>query len=398
MPMIPPLPMDAPCRAEGRETARANDYLEGLAARDVEDFLDNGHGLAVVLRRLGERLVPLLVSDGRPGKAAIASPTAHHVAYPLHEAGRARGRFARAGLRLAARPVEAALRIVDFDRVVIVNHWLFPAAPPLPPARDALAALLASVERDWPGHAAVVPGIVVALAPELVRTLVELGGRVVPSRIVHLQRPGRSFRGGAMRSVRHNRNADFAVLARHAPRATTDAVFLAAQAERLRELYRRLYLERHPAQLNPQFTPDFFRLLVESGAFEARGWTDGDGRLIAFNVRLIHDGVIWWTVGGYDTTLPRSHGLYRLIATDDIAAVEERGLLLNQGAGNGHFKRRRGAEPAIEVEIVFHRHLPRYRRLPWQALERVRRWRAAELGLSAGLAASDAGSPTGRWS
>lgn len=398
MPMVPPTPSEAPGRGAEPGTAKLHAYLEAVAARGVSAYLDHAQGLAIVLRSLGERLVPLLVSDGRPGNAATASPTAHHLAYPLHEAGRASGGLARLGLRLAAWPVQAALRIADFDRVVIVNHWLFPSAPPLPAARDALADLLASIERDWPGHAVVVPGIVVALAPELVGTLVDLGGRLVPSRVVHLQRPGRSFRGGAMRSVRHNRNADFAVLARHAARATTDAAFLAARSDCLRELYRRLYLERHPAHLNPQFTPEFFRLLVESGAFEARGWTDDDGRLVAFNIRLIHDGVIWWTVGGYDTTLPRSHGLYRLIATDDIAAAERRGLLLNQGAGNGPFKRRRGAEPAIEVEIVFHRHLPWHRRLPWQALERARLWRAADLGLSTGLTATGGASPAGRLS
>jgi hypothetical protein len=211
---------------------------------------------------------------------------------------------------------------------------------------------------------------------------------VVPSREVHLQRPGRAWPGKGMRTIRHNRNADFAVLARHAPRMTTDPALLEERADRLCALYRNLYLERHPARLNPQFTPEFFRVLVASGAFEVRGWTNDDGDLIAFNARLVRDGVIWWTIGGYDTRLPRSLGLYRLIATDDIAVAEQRGLVLNQGGGNGDFKRRRGAEPATEVEIVFHHHLPRHRRLPWQALERARRWRLARLGHSADVVAS----------
>ncbi|MBY0279440.1 GNAT family N-acetyltransferase [Candidatus Binatia bacterium] len=362
-----------PAAAQLRSCTEA--YLAAIAARGVDAFLANGRGLAMVLRPAGGRTVPLLVSDGRPGKPAIASPTAHHLGYPSHEIGRAQGRIARLALRAATRPVEAVLRLTAFDRVVFVNHWLFPSAPPLPAARDQLARLLESVVRDWPDHAVVVPGVVPALSAELLRVLVDLGGRAVPSRVVHLQRPGRSFRGGRMRSVRHNRNADFAVYARHAPRATSNAFFLAEQAERIAELYRQLYLERHPAWLNPQLTPAFFRLLIQSGAFEVCGWTDDGGRLVAFNVRLIGDGVIWWTVGGYDTTLPRSRGLYRLISTDDVAAVEERGLLLNQGAGNGDFKRRRGAEPAAEFEVVFDRHLAPQRRLPWQLLERARRWR-----------------------
>lgn len=370
------------------EPAAARAYLEAVAARGVGAYLDNGRGLQLVLATLGDRLVPVVVSDGRAGKAATVSPTAQHVAYPLHEIGRRRGALARLGLELVGWPVQSMLRGAGMDRVVLVNHWLFPAAQPLPADATALAELLAGVARGWPGHAVVLPGIVPELSGELARALVALGGRAIPSRVVHLQRPGRAWRGKAMRAIRHNRNADFAVHARHAPRMTTDPGLLAGRAERLCALYRSLYLERHPARLNPQFTPEFFRLLVTSGAFDVRGWTGDDGELIAFNARLVREGVIWWTIGGYDARLPRALGLYRLIATDDLAVAEERGLVLNQGGGNGDFKRRRGAEPTTEVEIVFHRHLPRHRRLPWQALERARRWRLAGQGHSAGVVAA----------
>jgi hypothetical protein len=378
--MGPSLPIPASGTGETVDRDGARAYLEAVAAHGVRRLLENGEGLEISLRRLGERLVPVVVSDGRPGKAATASPTAHYLVYPLHELGRHRGRLVRLGLRLAQRLPESLLRAAELDRVVLVNHWLFPSALPLPADRTALAAFVAAIRAEWPEHAVVLPGVVPVLSPELAAALHDIGGRAVPSRVVHLQRPGRPLRGGAMRSVRHNRNADFAVLERYAARTTTDAVLLARQADRIADLYRQLYLERHPARLNPQFTAEFFRLLLESGAFEARGWTGENGRLIAFNVRLVHDGVIWWTIGGYDTTLPRSHGLYRLIAIDDVAAVEDRGLVLNQGGGNGDFKRRRGAEPAIELDVVFDRHLPRRRRLPWQALAVARRWRLAQPG------------------
>lgn len=390
-----PLLMDGPRGASSRAPAAVDAYLGAIVARGVDTFLANGGGLEMVLRRVAGRPVPLLVSDGRPGKAAIASPTAHHLGYPLHEIGRAWGRLARGALALAARPAEAALRRSGFDRVVFVNHWLFPSAVPLPCDRDALAELLQAVARDWPRHAVVVPGVVPALTPGLLPVLTGLGGHAVPSRVVHLQRPGRALSGGAMRAVRHNRHSDFAVCARHAPRAVSDPAFLVAHAGRLAELYRQLYLESHPARLNPQFTTEFFRLLAESGAFEGRAWTDDAGRPIAFNIRLVADGVISWTIGGYDTSLPRSLGLYRLIAIDDVVAAEERCLVLNQGGGNGDFKRRRGAEPAVEFEVVFHGHLAPHRRLPWQLLQRARHWRIARLGLADGFGMDAVRVPSG---
>jgi hypothetical protein len=379
-----PSPNEPERRAE-RAATRA--YLEAISARGVGTYLANGEGLEWLLETLGDRIVPVLVSDGRAGKPANASPTAAHLSYPVHEIGRRRGPVLRRGLDLAARPLAATMRAIGFDRVAYVNHWLFPSAEPLPPEPAALAALVETVARRFPRHAVALPGVVPALSPDLARALCRLGGRAIPSHVVHLQRPDRAFPGKAMRAVRHNRNADFAVHARHAAHKTTDPAFLAKHSERLFDLYRGLYLERHPAHLNPQFTPDFFRLLVESGAFEVAGWTDESGDLDAFNIRLVRGGVTWWTIGGYDTCLPHSLGLYRLIAIDDVVNAEARGLVVNAGGGNGDFKRRRGAEPAVEFEFVFLDHLPRSARLPWQALERARRVRLAGQGLSAKVVA-----------
>lgn len=364
-----------------REATRA--YLEALATRGVRTFLANGHGLELVLETLGDRLVPVLVADGAAGKPANASPIATHLGYPVHEIGRRRGALARRGLDLAARPFAATLRALGFDRVAFVNHWLFPSAEPLPPDSAGLAWLISSVARRHPRHAVVLPGVVPALSPDLALSLAGLGGRAIPSRVVHLHRPGRAFPGHAMRTVRHNRNADFAVHARHDAHKISDPAFLAERSDRLSELYRGLYLERHPAHLNPQYTPEFFRLLVESGAFEVAGWTDESGELRAFNIRLVRGGVTRWTIGGYDTRLPPSLGLYRLIAIDDVVSAEARGLVVNAGGGNDDFKRRRGAEPTAEFEFVFVDHLPRSARLPWQALERARRLRLAGQGHSA---------------
>jgi len=374
-------PPREPERRAEREATRA--YLEALASRGVGTFLANGRGLDLVLETLGDRLVPVLVADGIAGKPATASPIATHLGYPVHEIGRGRGALARRGLDLAARPLGATLRALGFDRVAWVNHWLFPSAEPLPPDPAALARLIASVARRHPRHAVVLPGVVPALSPDLALSLAGLGGRAIPSRVVHLHRPGRAFPGKAMRTVRHNRNADFAVHARHDVHRITDPVFLAERSDRLSELYRGLYLERHPAHLNPRYTAEFFRLLVESGAFEVAGWTDESGELRAFNIRLVRGGVTRWTIGGYDTRLPRSLGLYRLIAIDDVVSAEARGLVVNAGGGNGDFKRRRGAEPAAEFEFVFVDHLPRPARLPWHALEQARRLRLAGQGHSA---------------
>ena len=92
----------------------------------------------------------------------------------------------------------------------------------------------------------------------------------------------------------------------------------------------------------------------------------------AFNIQLRSEGVIVWSAFGVDGSQPRSAGLLRLVATDDVLATERENLTLNWGGGNDEFKHRRGAVPEFEFDIVFDRHLGPDRRLPWWLMQRAR--------------------------
>lgn len=76
-------------------------------------------------------------------------------------------------------------------------------------------------------------------------------------------------------------------------------------------------------------------------------------------------------VFGYDTALPQSVGLYRLLSAQVFAEAREHGLAMHLSAGAGGFKQARGATPTPEFLAVVDRHLPLYRRAPWALLESV---------------------------
>ena len=54
-----------------------------------------------------------------------------------------------------------------------------------------------------------------------------------------------------------------------------------------------------------------------------------------------------------------------------LERVAEQKLLLNYSSGAGEFKRRRGAESAIEYNAIYTRHLPLKRQLPHLLLEQA---------------------------
>jgi len=71
---------------------------------------------------------------------------------------------------------------------------------------------------------------------------------------------------------------------------------------------------------------------------------------------------------GYDTTLPDSLGLYRLLTVLMIEESLSTNTLFHMSAGVGHFKRQRGAFQELEFMSAQYKHLALYRRILWKSL------------------------------
>jgi len=358
----------APPGAEARRRERA--YLGAIAEHGVPELLENGRGLVLRVWTVDGAPVPILVSDGRPGKAAFASPRAHYLDYPVHEIARRSRFWTRRRLGLALLPLRAALAWGRIDRVVYLHHWLLVGGPPPAFARASLRRLVERAAREHPDHAVVLPGVVPALDPGLARDAGDCGGRLVQKRIVYVVDPRRPLRGRRSKGARRNRRVDRDLL-RSADARRLEGPALGPHAGGMRELYARLYLDRHAGDLNARYTTAFFRLALASGLFQAVGWTQGEA-LEAFQLHLVSGGVLDASVCGYDTEAPLARGLYRMLAAEDLDTAERAGVVTNWGAGSDRFKRLRGGEPCFEFDAVFDRHLPLRRRLPWWLLRRAR--------------------------
>jgi folate-dependent phosphoribosylglycinamide formyltransferase PurN len=297
------------------------------------------------------------------------SPIGHYLDYPLLEMGRCSSPARKAAYSALGLPLKAMLRATNFDKVVYVNHWLLNGGPPLELGHIDLAGLLEAVRENHPEHAVVFSGVVPALAPHLALFLGALGGRAVQSRVVHLLDKRENFGGRSRRGVREKRNVDRRLYDSRIHDRTTDREALLPEARRIAELYSELYVRKY-SSMNPQYTEEFFRLILESEEFHVTGWRD-DGRLEAFNIRLIKGGVNHWSICGYDTSASKTKGLFRLIAAEDVLGPGDFSMI-NWGGGNSAFKRFRGARPAIEYDVVFDDHLSLRRRIPWRVVRELR--------------------------
>jgi folate-dependent phosphoribosylglycinamide formyltransferase PurN len=358
-------------------------YVERLREFTPVDLVTNGRGIS--LEFLSDatpgRSIPLVVNDGRRDKASIFSPAAHHLEYPLFELARRGSRPARGAARAASLFCGGIARLSGAEKVAYVNHWLLSAAPQLDADPVDLERILRDVKERWPDHAVIFPAIVPAVSPDLARILAALGGRAVQTRVVYLldtAAPGK-------RSARRTRRQDAGTYRSHLPALTNDRAVLIRHVREIQRLYTDLYIRKH-CGLNPRYSEAFFRLLVECDDFVPSGWIR-DGRLYAFNIKLIRDGVQHWSVCGYDLAAPKEEGLFRLVTADDSREGETR--ILNWGGGNSSFKEFRGAHAAAEYELVFDDHLPARRRIFWSFLREIRgaRRRVEQAALVQGEAA-----------
>ncbi len=358
-------------------------YLTGLVTLGPARLVGNAQGVTAQVLRVGTGVVPVLVSDGRRGKASILSPIGHHVLYPVVEISR-RSLLARILVHVVALPLVVLFRAMQLDRIVLINHWLLSGAPD-PDFPDAdWPEVISTLRAAFPDHALVVPDIKPDLQPGLAAALMQSGGLAVPTRRVAILDPNASTAGGKFKRIRHAR----VILRRLVENARPDLLpqdVAAPQTERIATLYAVSNLTRH-SWLNPDYRPEFFDLALTCREFHLHAWRakgSDDDTIAAFSLQRTDPRWIHWTTFGRDATndLAGKSGprYYERVTGADFVMAEQSGLVLDWGAGADEFKRCRGSVLHQQVEVAFARHLGPIRRSAWLLLAKLRTMRARQM-------------------
>jgi hypothetical protein len=93
------------------------------------------------------------------------------------------------------------------------------------------------------------------------------------------------------------------------------------------------------------------------------------GRIDAYAAFFQLGGWLYWSLIGYDTSLPQALGLYRRAFSLLMEETRRRGLRSHLSAGAEGFKQMRGGRPSVEYDAVMFRHLPFRYHLGWRLLE-----------------------------
>jgi glutathione synthase/RimK-type ligase-like ATP-grasp enzyme len=312
--------------------------------------------------RVDHLILPVTVNHGEVGNSYVVSPFSHYVTYAKEELRELGQPYLERILGVLLDGLGALLRWGEVDMIVHINNGFVSTNlhPNLELAQ--LNAITKKLEQYFPHHALAFRSVHSYRGSRLPEFLLECGYRLIPARsVLFVDTSSGDFKRKVdfKRDVKLLNSSGYTIRKLERPKPE--------ELKQVCELYGLLYLEKYSFQ-NPQFTPKFLELGLQTGWLEVFV-LKRDGRIDGALGFYQRDDALTAPIVGYDTRLPLETGLYRMLTVFLLLEAERRGLQVHASSGVAKFKRSRGASSAIEFTAVYARHLPWHRRFVWALLE-----------------------------
>lgn len=335
-------------------------FVEACQQAPMPDLIGNLHTQVALLDVNGQSM-PMTINDGgRPGNCYICNPVTGYIDYAIEETRNfVANPVLQRGLTGLVRTAAPIVRMTGLDRAVQVNNWLFSTNPAPGIDRPMAAALRDRLTNRFPTHAIILRSLNTYADGAALRALGQEGFVLLPSRQIYL------FDGARAQTPSRDMKSDQRFLRK--TRLLRGRVETAEDFARCAALYGMLYLGKY-TPLNPQYTAQFLDRMQRAGVLQLEVLREPGGEILALGGWFQYGRTLTQPLLGYDTTRPKSEGLYRLVTAMAQQHAIAHGLLFNRSAGAAAFKRNRRAVPAIEYSAVYARHLPRRQRGAIRAL------------------------------
>jgi hypothetical protein len=344
----------------------ARRYLLPMVMDGVEEYICNAHNTQLMLAKVDDVIIPITLSDFHPDNTYTVSPYSHYISYGgYEEVKHLNNPFIEILIKLLLFPVAWYFRAADLDKVAYVNNYLLSTNLYPSVDSDQLLALSEALPRWFPDRVIVFRSVDTRKNLHILDTLTEEGYDLVLSRQVWFMDPAESV-------VSRGYKEDRRVLRNHKYVVVDGKDFSDDDLMRSVVLYNMLYLEKY-SYYNPQFAFEFLKLARDAGTLHMRALKH-DGKMDGVIGYFIRNGVMTLPLLGYDTSLPQTEGLYRLLTQLTIQEGLRQHLLIHSSSGVGKFKKARGGKSAIEYNAVYHQHLPIWRQVPWKLMKMISKY------------------------
>lgn len=343
----------------GNEYARR--FLSPIVAEGTRAFVQNIE-CQVGIVKADALLFPFTVTEFLPNNSYVCSPFNHYVTYAQEELRNLGNRAVETVLGRVIQGLGKLLQPRTFDRVVMVNNWLLSTNLYPTVTGETVVDIIQALAAQFPDHAILFRSLDRYRNPHLMDALIHAGCKTVFSRQVWYQ----NARTPVVQQSRDFKN-DLKLLKRTPYQViSVEGELSSSEIARVVDLYNLLYLEKY-SRHNPQFTPRWVQLMMAENLMRFTLLVR-DGRIDGVYGYYERNGVMAQPFLGYDTTLPQTTGLYRLLTALILLEAERTGNLCHASSGVGNFKKLRGGIGTAEYNLLYLRHLPPARQRAWQLI------------------------------
>ncbi|MCY4523620.1 MAG: hypothetical protein OXB84_02655, partial [Halobacteriovoraceae bacterium] len=308
--------------------------------------------------------VPYTVNDKEWDNSYVCSPYNQFVTYAKEELYLIRSKVAKWILTIIIDLFGALAKWSGLNKNIIFNNWLFSTNLYGDLEKDHISQLVEFAKKNYKDHAILFRSVNKCVYGKLLDNLKDLRFSLVGSRQIYYVNPQNK-----KNLHRHSLRIDLKLL-----KKTDYTIELVtnpqdSEASRIINLYNQLYLEKYSYN-NPQYTEYFIRQTLKNGIFKCYALKKNNqinGMLCLFS----RGGVMTPSLIGYDRSLPRSEGLYRLIMISAFLIARKENKIIHYSSGSASYKRFPGGMPDIEYIAVHHSHLSWRRRFAWKVLELI---------------------------
>lgn len=304
---------------------------------------------------LENRSVPITRNEREYDNSYVCSPYTAYVRYARDELGLIGNRWLRGALRAVIGMADIALRWGQINQTVSLNNWLFSTNIVPDWQNDTIDHFTAKLSHANPQHSISIRSLNPFSNAGLMQRLQQKGWLMLPARQVYLF-PKQGEDGGDWWRKNNVKN-DQRLLKNTTLQLVLPQAHSGDDFKAIESVFKQLFIDKHSAY-NPQFSAAYFEFLHSHRLVEFFSFRDISGRIVASIGLFTQNDLITAPIVGYDTRLPQSLGLYRLLMAQLLKVTHERGQTLNLSSGAGHFKRQRGGVAVIEYTALYIDHLP----------------------------------------
>ncbi len=321
--------------------------------------------VAVEAFEIAGRCFPLTLNDrSEAPNCYICCPSSAYINYAIDETRNfVSSPLLQKAIRMLIGLCAPLVRASGLDHQMQVNNWLYSTNPVPLLDRKTVAAIRDDLTVRFPDRAVVIRSLNEIADPSTIAALRAEGFRMLAARQIYIfANRGSAMTNDMKRDRKRLRTTPFEQVG--------DADFIEADYARCEALYRMLYLDKY-TPLNPHYTARYISEMHRRGILRLAGLRRSGGELVAVTALSKNGGTLTQPIVGYDTGLPVSEGLYRMMMALAQDHAASHGLFFNMSAGAAAFKRLRGAVATVEYNAVYAGHLPRRQRMAVRIMEFV---------------------------